>query len=113
MPSTLLEIISPSHRRPLAMADSSFLLALARIGLAPPADPLDGWMTSRLRRKACGDQGIAINLEGRSESSRSRISIDPDQRQGTDGVEDDSLDSFRRDPRGRSGFILLTLEEVS
>ena len=76
MPSTLPEIISSSHRRPLAMADRSFRLASARIGLAPLADSHDGWMTSRLRRKACGDHGIAINLEGRSESSRSRISID-------------------------------------
>ena len=52
MPSTLPEIISLSHRRPLAMADRSFLLASARIGLAPLADLLDGWITSRLRRKA-------------------------------------------------------------
>jgi hypothetical protein len=29
-----------------------------------------------LRRKGCGDHGIAITLEGRSEPSRSRISID-------------------------------------
>ena len=76
MPSTLPEDISSSHRRPSAMADRSFLLASARIGLAPPADSLDGRMTSRLRRKVCGDHGIAITLEGRSEASRSRISID-------------------------------------
>ena len=68
MPSTLPEIISSSHRRPLAMADRSFLLASARIGLPPLADSLGGWITSRLRRKACGDQGITINLVGRSES---------------------------------------------
>ena len=37
---------------PLAMADRSFLLASARIGLAPLANSLDGWITSRLRRKA-------------------------------------------------------------
>ncbi len=150
MPSTLPEIISSSHRRPLAMADRSFLLASARIGLAPLADSLDGRMTSRLRRKVCGDHGIAITLEGRSEASRSRISIDREpmvilstsaasisassaasasrlwtqqlgrwraglrlnllrRRQGADGVEDDPLDSFRRDPRERSGFFLPTL----
>ena len=80
MPSTLPEIISSSHRRPLAMADRSFLLASARIGLAPLADWLGGRMTSRLRRKVCGDHGIAITLEGRSDASRSRISIDPEPR---------------------------------
>ena len=76
MPSSLPDIISSSHRRPLAMADRSFPLASARIGLVPLADSLDGWITSRLRRKACGDHGIAITLEGGSEPSRSRISID-------------------------------------
>ena len=34
MPSTLPEIISLSHRRPLAMADRSFLLASARDPIA-------------------------------------------------------------------------------
>jgi hypothetical protein len=57
MPSTLPAIISSSHRRPLATADRSFVLASARIGLAPLADSLDGWITSRLRRKVRGDQG--------------------------------------------------------
>ena len=33
----------------MAMADRSFLLASARIGLAPLANSLDGWITSRLR----------------------------------------------------------------
>src|SRR5208337_3544463 len=65
-----------SHRRPLATAHRSFVLASARIGLAPLVDSLDGWITSRLRRKVCGDQGIAITLAGRSEPSRNRISID-------------------------------------
>jgi hypothetical protein len=58
------------------MADRSFRLASAGIGLAALADSLDGWLTSRLRRKACGDHGIAINLGRRLESSSSRISID-------------------------------------
>src|SRR5271155_4613502 len=75
MPSTLPAIISSSHRRPLATADRSFVLASARIGLAPVADSPDGWITSRLRRKVCGDHGIVITLEGRSVPSRSRISI--------------------------------------
>ena len=60
MPSTLPEIISSSHRRPLAMADRSFRLASAGIGLAALADSLDAWLISRLRRKACGDHGIAM-----------------------------------------------------
>ena len=79
-PTTLREAISSSHRRPLAMADKSFLLASARIGLAPLADSLGGRMTSRLRRKVCGDHGITITLEGRSEPSRNRISVDREKR---------------------------------
>ena len=76
MPSTLPEIISSSHRRPLAMAARSFLLASARIGLAPLDNSLDGWVISRLRRKVCGDHGIVITFSRRSEPSRRRISIE-------------------------------------
>jgi hypothetical protein len=76
MPSTLPVIISSSHRRPFAMADSNFLLASARIGLAPLANSLDGWIISRLRRRVCGDHGIVIASSGRSEPSRRWISIE-------------------------------------
>jgi hypothetical protein len=76
MPTTLPEAVSSSHRRPLAIAARSFVLASARIGRAALVASLDDWITSRLRRKVCGDQGIAITLEGLSESPRRRISIE-------------------------------------
>ena len=60
MPSILPAIISSSRRRPLATADRSFVLASARI------NSLDGWITSRFSRKACGDHGIVTTLEGGS-----------------------------------------------
>jgi hypothetical protein len=75
MPTILREAISSSHRRPLATAERSILLASARIGRPPFAAPLDGWITSRSRRKVCGDHEIAITLEGWAEPSRNRISM--------------------------------------
>jgi hypothetical protein len=76
MPTTLPEIISSSHRRPLAMADRSFLLAPARIGLAPLADSLDGWITSCLRRKVCGDHGRLVTSITPDEGKRASLLVE-------------------------------------
>jgi hypothetical protein len=76
MSGDLPDMISSSHRRPLAMAARSFVLASARIGSAPIAAPLDGRINSRLRRKGRGDQGIETTLAGRPALCWNRTSID-------------------------------------
>ena len=72
------DVRSASQRRPFAMAARSLVLASTRIGRGPLREVSVDGISSRLRRKACGDQGIVTTGDRAIDCAPSRSWISTD-----------------------------------